>query len=219
MQIPQFDEAYHPIITSLSNHSDLDLVKLFQYYPEEGKYFVAIFCRYSSTVYTLVKYGGRSPAQTDYLFAVTWRHIYYEMMSLEVEDLMAIETASLQSWIINMTANCVNQADIPAAEAIQYSITHASPPLWCYLEQALDKLPPLSRLIVLLSQTYNWNEVQISSLLQTEGENFSPSQIGQELQASYQLLQGGLPTDIQQIYLNVNSSIAPRLSQNQPVHS
>jgi hypothetical protein len=218
MQIPQFDEAYHPIITSLSDRSDLDLVKLFQYYPEEGKYFVAVFCRYSSTVYTLVKYGGRSPAQTDYLFAVTWRHIYYEMMSLEVEDLMAIETASLQSWIINMTANCVNQADIPAAEAIEYSITHASPPLWCYLEQALDKLPPLSRLIVLLSQTYNWNEVQIASLLQTEGENLSPSQVGQELHSSYQLLQNGLPTDIQQIYLNVNSAIAPRLSQNQPVH-
>ncbi|PSB05203.1 RNA polymerase subunit sigma-70 [Merismopedia glauca] len=219
MQIPQFDEAYHPLVTSLSNHSDLDLVKLFQYYPEEGKYFVAIFCRYSSTVYTLVKYGGRSPTQTDYLFAITWRHIYYEMMSLEVEDLMAIDTTSLQSWIINMTANCVNQADIPAAEAIKYSVTHASPPLWCYLEQALDKLPPISRLIVLLSQTYHWNEVQISSLLQTEGENLSPSQVEEELRRGYQLLQAGLPIDIQQIYLDVNGLATAKASQNQPVHS
>jgi hypothetical protein len=214
MQIPQFDEACHPLVTSLSNHSDLDLVKLFQYYPEEGKYFVAIFSRYSATVYTLVKYGGRSLAQTDYLFAVTWRHIYYEMMSLEVEDLMAIDTTSLQSWIISMTANSVNQADIPAAEAIKYSLAHASPPLWCYLEQSLDKLPPLSRLIVLLSQTYHWNEVQISSLLQTEGENLSPSEVGIEFHRGYQLLEAGLPIDIQEIYLKVS-----RKSQNQPVHS
>lgn len=219
MQIPQFDEAYHPLITSLSNYSDLDLVKLFQYYPEEGKYFVAIFCRYSSTVYTLVKYGGRSPAQTDYLFAVTWRHIYYEMMSLEIEDLMTIDAASLQSWLINMTANSVNQADIPAPEAIKYSVASASPPLWCYLEQALDKLPPASRLILLLSQTYGWQEAEISSFLENEGESISPARVGDELEKGYQLLQKALPADIREIYLGGDRATPARLSPNQPVHS
>jgi hypothetical protein len=219
MQIPQFNETNHPLVTSLSNYSDLDLVKLFQYYPEEGRYFVAIFCRYSSTVYTLVRYGGRSPAQGDYLFAVTWRHIYYEMMSLEVEDLLAIDNSSLQSWIINMTANCVNQADMPAAEAIKYSVNQASPPLWCYLEQALDKLPPIPRLVILLSQTYQWNEVQISSLLQTEGENLSASQVAEELLKGYQLLEANLPADIRQIYLDNNGSLASIAYENQPVHS
>jgi hypothetical protein len=201
MQIPTFPEANHPLVKSLFHHTDDELLTLFQRYPDAGKYFTVIFCRYSPIVYTLIRHSARSPVQADYLFALTWRHIYYELGGLNLTSSeSAEESLTMQSWLINMTAFCINEMKLPPTEAIHYSLEATSPPLWCYVEQALDQLPPILRLIVLMSQTFHWSETRIAAYLQAEGEAIAPHEVANFLQEGYRMLEDKLPTDIRAIY-------------------
>jgi hypothetical protein len=198
VQIPQFPETHHPLVQSLFNYSDQELLSLFQRYPDQGRYFTVIFCRYSPIVYTLIHHSARSPVQADYLFAVTWRHIYYELGGL---NLTTSDTFNLQNWLINMTAFCINEIKPPPTEAIHYSLKDSSPPLWCYVEQALEQLPPILRLTVLMAQTFHWSETRIAAYLQAEGEAISPEDVANFLQEGYRMLEDNLPADIRVIYL------------------
>lgn len=160
-------------------------------------------------VYTLIRHSAKSPVQADYLFATTWRHVFHELGGL---DLRAISidgepAITLQSWLINITAVCINQAELPPVESIHYNLQAAPPPLWCYIERSLDQLPPVLRLIVLMAQTFNWSETRISAYLQAEGEIMSPAEVRDRLQEGYQLLEAALPEDVRTIYLGGNTRI------------
>lgn len=201
MQIPHFPESNHPIVKSLFHYSDQELLTLFQRHPEQGRYFTAIFCRYSPIVYTLIQHLARSPVQADYLFALTWRHIYFELGGLDLREVSGTGLLTFQNWLINITAVCINQADLPPVESIHYDLKAAPPPLWCYVEQVLERFPPMMRLMVLMAQTFNWSDIRIAAYLQAEGENLSPADVRNRLQEGYQLLEGALPEDIRAIYL------------------
>ncbi|MEH2236969.1 sigma-70 family RNA polymerase sigma factor [Nostoc sp.] len=201
MQIPHFPEANHPLVKSLFHYSDHELLTLFQRHPDAGKYFTVIFCRYSPIVYTLIRHSARSPVQADYLFALTWRHIYYELGGLNLTDSESGEEAlTMQNWLINMTAFCINEIKLPPTEAIHYSLQATSPPLWCYVQQALDQLPAVLRLIVLMAQTFHWSETRIAAYLQAEGQAIAPSEVANFLQEGYRMLEDKLPIDIRAIY-------------------
>lgn len=203
MHIPSFPECNHALVQELHHHSDRELLTLFQRYPDSGKYFVAIFCRYSPIVYSLIQHSIRSPAQANYLFAVTWRHLYYELGGLDVDEKTAQNpNFSLQSWLIQMTALCINRVELPPVEEINYSLQAVSPPLWCFVEQAIDRLMPRQRLIVLMAQTFHWSESRISAYLQAEGEVISPQEVRLELEEGYQQLEMALPEDVCKIYLD-----------------
>jgi DNA-directed RNA polymerase specialized sigma24 family protein len=204
VQIPNFPECSHPLVNSLSHHSDQELLTLLQRHPEVGQYFTAIFCRYSSIVYTLIRHSARSPVQADYLFAITWRHIYHELGGLDLRE-AGSERLTLQSWLINVTAVCINRAELPPVESIHYSLQAASPPLWCYVEQALGQLPPVQRLMILMAQTFHWSETRIAAYLQAEGEVISPTEVKAQLKEGYQQLEAVLPEDIRTIYLEMQT--------------
>lgn len=201
--IPTFPECSHPIVRSLAHYSDQELLTLFQRHPDEGQYFATIFCRYSPMLYTLIRHSARSPVQADYLFATTWRHIFHELggLDLRIPGADGQPLFTLQSWLLNITAICINRAELPPIESIHYDLKAASPPLWCYLERALDLLPPMSRLMVLMAQTFNWSETRISAYLRAEGENLSPSEVRVKLEEGYRLLEQALPDDVREIYL------------------
>lgn len=202
MQIPHFPEANHPLVKSLFHHSDQELLDLFQHHPDAGKYFTVIFCRYSPIVYTLIQHSARSPVQAEYLFALTWRHIYYELGGLDLKNPSPGQTGlTLQNWLINITAVCINEIQLPPTEAIHYSLQATSPPLWCYVEQALEQLPPILRLMVLMAQTFHWSETRIAAYLQAEGEKITPPEVANFLQEGYRMLEDKLPKDIRAIYL------------------
>jgi hypothetical protein len=212
VQIPHFSESNHPIVKSLFHHSDQELLTLFQRHPEHGKYFTAIFCRYSPIVFTLIRHSARSPVQADYLFALTWRHIFYELGGLDLRDDNTPGSNSFQNWLINMTAVCINQADLPPVESIHYNLKAAPPPFWCYLEQAMEKLPAVIRLMVVMAQTFHWSETRIAAYLQAEGEVISPAQVRTQLNQGYQLLEEALPDDIREIYLGGEAAHPERKS-------
>lgn len=202
MQMQTSPEYRHPLITALNHHSDQDLLTLFQRHPEVGKYFVALFCRYAPIVHTLIRHSVRSSVQADYLFAVTWRHIYYELGGLDLHEHSTEEKPlTLQNWLISITAACINRVELPPVEEIHYALQKASPPLWCYLEQALAQLLPIQRLMILMAQTFHWSETRIAAYLQAEGDRVSAQEVKRQLEEAYRELEAALPQDIQNIYL------------------
>lgn len=224
MQIPTFPECDHELVKALTHHSDYALVESLQRSPTEGKYFIVLFCRYSSVVYSLIRHFAKSPVQADYLFALTWRHILSE---LSVVDLSLYEKAtaqaadlgdttadfSLQGWLINLTAAHINQVEVPDVESIHYVLADAPPPLWCYTEQALDRLLPRHRLMIVMAQTFEWSDTRIAAYLQAEGETLSAQAVRSELQVAYQALEGSIPDDVRTIYLNHPLTVVPSPSE------
>jgi hypothetical protein len=204
VQIPYFPEANHPVVQSLSRYSDQELLTLFQRNPDQGRYFTTIFCRYTPIVYTLIAHSVRSPVQADYLFALTWRHIYYELGGVDLRRSNQTQTVqlTLQNWLINVTAQCINQAKLPPVESIHYSLKAAPPVLWCYVNQALDRIPPLLRLMTIMAQTFRWSETRIAAYLQVEGEKIAPPEVNLKLQEAHRALELNLPQDIRLIYFD-----------------
>ncbi|NJP11828.1 MAG: sigma-70 family RNA polymerase sigma factor [Leptolyngbyaceae cyanobacterium RU_5_1] len=205
MIIPTFPECNHPLVKSLAHYSDQELLTLFQRHSDAGQYFAAIFCRYSPMVYTLIRHSARSPVQADYLFATTWRHIFHELGGLDLRTTANESGFTFQNWLINITAVSINQAELPPVEAIHYDLKSAPPPLWCYIERALDQLPPVLRLMVLMAQTFGWSETRISAYLQAEGDAMSSAEVRVRVQEGYQLLEENLPEDVRAIYLTGNT--------------
>jgi hypothetical protein len=206
MQVPEFPEAQHPFIQALSAHSDRELVYGFQQHQDEGKFFVAIFCRYAGLSYVLIRNMARAALQTDYLFARVWRNVFFELTYLDAgEPPDGTDDFSLQTWIFNKTALCINQEEAPSIESVQYALYIASPPLWCYLQVALDHLPPLRRLVLVLSQTFHWSDVRIAGFLQSEGESIEREALSQLKAEAYEVLTQTLPEDIKSIYFSPQS--------------
>lgn len=223
MKIPSFPECDHAIVQQLGHLSDRELLEHFKAEPEAGKYFVTIFCRYSPVVYTLVSHSARSPVQGDYLFALTWRHILNELggVNLSTTDPTEQEASTgrsltLQSWLINVTALCINQSALPEVEDIHYELEQASPPLWCYTERALNQLPPLERLILLMANTFRWSNTRISAYLQAEGERIPPAEIAVKRRQASQALEAALPEDIRVLYLAADTE-PPDQSLSEPM--
>ncbi len=218
MNIPTFPECDRDLVKALAYYSDRELVDKLQKSPSEGRFFTAIFCRYSSVVYSLIRHSARSPVQAGYLFALTWRHILNELggVDLSLWDDSADATSdrpsanfSLQKWLINLTAAHINQTMLPDVESIHYALSAAPPPLWCYTERALESLSPSHRLMVLMAQTFHWSETRIAAYLQAEGSQISPQTVQVELEVAYSALEQAIPTDIKSIYLDRPAAIAP----------
>ena len=206
VQLPPLPEIHHPKIQALFQKSDRELVTLFQRHPDEGQYFAAIFCRYGQVLYTLIGTATRSPVQSDYLFVKTWEYIYHEMRVL---DLRAnTPSLSLQSWLINIAAMMINRAEVPPVEEIQYSLKDTPPVFWCYLNQALNQIAGNLRLILLLSQTFQWSPTRIAAYLHAEGENISANDVKNLLNKAYRALEEAIPEDIRDIYLAQTAAIA-----------
>ncbi len=200
MSLPTFAESKHPLIQSLAQRSDQELLSLLQQHPDVGQYFVALFCRYSGLVYRVVQHATKSPVQTDYLFALAWRHVFNELSGVDLSNVQKVG-GGFQGWLLATIASCINTVKLPPVEEIHYDIQSASPPFWCYLDRALDEMPPTTRLIIVMAQTFNWSETRISAYLQAEGEILPPAEIRRQLETGYRVLETRLPEDIRSIYL------------------
>ena len=200
LSIPTFPEAHREILRELNDYSDRDLVSLHQLHPEQGKFFTALFCRYGAIVHSVVQHAVESQTQADYLFAIAWRQIFEELDRVKLStDPVA---TNWQNWLIDITGNTIDRIEIPPADRIRYDLEAASPPLRCYLERALDRIPPLSRLIVVMNQSLKWNEQKICAYLQGEGQQIPVASIPHYLTEGYQQLAAAVPEDIREIYLH-----------------
>jgi hypothetical protein len=197
MRVPEFSEANHPLLESLKTQTDLELLRQFQDYPKQGKFFAALFYRYYPIVYGLIWPTLVTHEATNYILAITWRQFFYEMRGLVFEDNFPLD--SLQDWLIYNTGVFLGQVSIP--EIITYDLEKTPPPLWCYVEQGLENLSPLSRFILVMSEKFNWNQTRIIAYLQAEGQIISLEEITDYLEEGYAQLDASIPSDIRTIYL------------------
>jgi hypothetical protein len=202
LSIPTFAEANHEILQSLANHTDRELVSLHQLHPEQGKFFTALFCRYGAIVHSIVQQAVESQLQADYLFAIAWRQIFAELGRVQLAT--DPEATNWQNWLMDITGGTIDRVEVPAPAQIRSTLTAAPPPLRCYLERGLDAIPPLSRLIVVMTQSLKWNEQRISAYLQGEGQKIPTADIPTYLATGYQQLEATVPTDIRDIYLRLD---------------
>lgn len=210
LSIPTFPEVDREIVRSLAVYSDRELVSLHQLHPEQGKFFTALFCRYGAIVHSVVQHAVESQVQADYLFAIAWRQIFEELDRIKLSA--NPEVTNWQNWTIDITGSAIDRTEVLPAERIRYSLAAASPPLKCYLERALDRLPPLSRLIVVMTQNLKWNEQRICAYLQGEGQKIPVASIPDYLVEGYRELEAAIPEDIRDLYLRGAS--APTLLKN-----
>ncbi len=202
LTLPTLPESQHQIIATLTECSDRELVSLHQLHPDRGKYFTALFCRYGAIVYSVVQHAAESPIQVEYLFAIAWRQIFHELS--QVQLLPDPEATNWQNWSIDITGKTIERVEVPFPAQIRYSLTEAPPPLWCYLERGLDRIPPVLRSIVVMTHCFKWNEQRISAYLQGEGETIAPTAIPAHLAEGCQQLEASLPQDIRDIYLAID---------------
>lgn len=202
MKLPDFLESSHPLVSPLLNWSDEELVTAFQNNPQEGKFFIAIFCRYAALTYSLLTNKAPSQIQVDYIFAKVWRNLFFELRTLTPEKMHGSnpKNQGLQAWIFNKTALSIHAESIPAIEDIPYCMETAPLPFWCYTQIALDTITPISRLVLVLSQTFRWPQTKIMSFLKAEGQNLSPSEFEKMLAHAQTELLHALPSDVQDIY-------------------
>ncbi|MEO0947007.1 MAG: sigma-70 family RNA polymerase sigma factor [Cyanobacteria bacterium J06641_5] len=204
LQPPLFPERQHPIVSALEGYDDLELLVAFQQYPSCGRYFVALFCRYGALLHTLVARSATTIVQVDYLFAMSWRHIFYELRGLDPHQLEATGTRSLRSWLVEMVGVCARCVTLPPPGAIRYDLSTAPPPLWCHLEGALDDLLPLERVVLLLTQSTGWTLEQVADRIAADtSESPSLTTLETSLHSARQRLERSLPSDLREIYLSL----------------
>jgi hypothetical protein len=192
MQLPDFCECQHPLVQALQGQEDAQLVRQLQAEPEQGRAFVALFCRYAPMVYALVTHAAPTGIQVDYLFATTWRYLYQQLRACSLPE----DMTSVQTWLVDRTGDWLAQVEVPAPEHIHYRLPAAPPPLWCYLEEALQKLATPLRLVMLLKTVGHWSEEQIAQEL-----GLTPDQVAALLPIGQRELLAHLPADIWSIYL------------------
>jgi hypothetical protein len=210
LSIPNFPEADREILQSLADCSDRELVSLHQLYPEQGKFFTALFCRYGAIVHSVVQQAVDSQAQADYLFAIAWRQIFAELGRVQLAA--DAEATNWQSWLMDITGSTIDRVEVPPDSQIRSTLAEAPPPLRCYLERGLDAISPLSRLIVVMTESLKWNEQRISAYLQGEGQKIPTAEIPTYLAAGYKQLEAAVPNDIRDIYLHGDNISVSRLS-------
>jgi hypothetical protein len=201
MEISPLPEANHPLIQALLTYQDDELLSLLQYHPERGKYFLAIFCRYSELIYTVITSSVSSEIVANWIFALAWQQIFTQLSTLELEPEGEPEGQSLSNWLIYLTSLTIAESESISVESINEDLSFTSLPLKFYLEQALDRLPPLNRLILVMTEKFAWSKEKIVTYLHEQGEIVSLAEVETYLQEGYQMLESNLPSDISSIYL------------------
>lgn len=192
MQLPDFCECQHPLIQALQEQTDRELLRQFQSEPTQGRAFVALFCRYALMVYALVSHAAPAGVQVDYLFATTWRYLFQQLREFSPPEGLT----SLQSWVVDRTGDWLSRAEIPPPDQIRYQLPVAPPPLWCYLQDALDQLATPLRTVMLLKTVGRWSDEQIGQEL-----DLTPEQVAALIPIGQNELMAHLPVDIWSIYL------------------
>ncbi len=197
-------ECRSSLVRGLGIYSDQELVTHLQNHPEQGRYFIALFCRFERQVDAQMR--TRLPPLSESQRHWIWEQLFLGLSQLQVTD---PGTFSLSTWMeqqvnMRMTEVEVSSQDQSERELVserEQSLAAISPVLHCYVQQALAKLPPDKRFVLVLHDTFRWTEHQILTQLRQEGISLSPQATLEFIQSARQTLFQELPGDIRALYL------------------
>jgi hypothetical protein len=203
--IPSFAEAHHELVQSVQHYSDAELVRSHRQAAPQAKFFVALFCRYSSITYSIIQHVAGEKIQVDYLFALAWQRIFDRLDQLEDKE---IDKIQWQNWIVSTAGELVSTEKLPASDRITYRLQEVSPPLRCFVERSLRLMQPLLRLVLMMSERWHWSTAKIYSQLNAEGEDISEMDVPLYISESQKAFTKTLPIDLLDIYRAASSILA-----------
>ncbi len=205
MTIPSFAEAHHELVRDVQHYSDAALVRSHRQEALQAKFFVALFCRYSSITYSIIQHVAGEQIQVDYLFALAWQRIFDRLEQLEDRE---IDKIQWQNWIVSTAGELMSTDQLPASDRITYRLQEVSPPLRCFVERSLKLMQPLLRLVLIMSERWQWSTGKISSQLAAEGEDVSDIDVPLYISESQKAFNKTLPIDLLDIYRATSSILA-----------
>jgi hypothetical protein len=179
------------------------LVTHLQNHPDQGRYFIALFCRFERQVEAQLQI--LVPQRTESQRRWIWQQLFLGLSQLRPSD---SDSLSLSSWLTQQLENLTNAGEAfshepshPGASEREGAQADISPVLLCYVQQALAKLPPDKRFVLVLHDTFRWSEHQILTQLRQEGISLTAEAMLELIQEARQRLFRELPGDIRALYL------------------
>jgi hypothetical protein len=183
-------------VRDLSTKEDAELVSLAVTQPQEGRYFLALYCRHQALVKSLLKYGPVTmPIELVGLQATLWSQVYEELSQVDTRRERFI------SWLVTRIARTL--VKVPYELQPYLRSGEVPVPLVPFLRSALDELPQPKRLLLVLCDVLDVAPSEAIKALSREGYILTEEELsGQLQQARRQVLQA-LPQDIYSIYFEV----------------
>jgi hypothetical protein len=187
-------------VCALSGKDDTELVALAIARPQEGRYFLALYCRHRGLVESLLKPDKRS-AELINLEATLWSQVYDDLRQFDLRQDRFV------SWLVTHVAKTLTK--IPNELPLSLRSRRVPVPLVPFLRRALDELPQPQRLLLILREIMNLPIPEMLEMLDKEGYTLTEEELITHLQrANYQVL-GALPQDIYTIYFEKKSDVPP----------
>ena len=185
-------------VRALSSKEDTELVSLAVAQPQEGRYFLALYCRHQALVQSLLKYGPVTmPLELVGLQATLWSQVYRELPQFDTRRERFI------SWLVTRIARTL--VKVPNELPPYLRSGEVPVPLVPFLRDALDELSQPKRLLLVLCDVLDVPAAEAINTLSREGYILTSEDLSAQLhQARRQVLQA-LPQDIYSIYFEVPS--------------
>jgi hypothetical protein len=185
-------------VCALSGKDDTELVALANARPQEGRYFLALYCRHRGLVESLLKPDKKS-SKTISLEATVWSRVYDDLPQFDLRQDRFV------SWLVTHVAETLTK--IP--DELPLSLRSARVPvsLVPFLRHALDELPQPQRLFLILHEIMNLSISRMLEMLDEEGYTLTEEELIAQLQRANCQVLGALPQDIYSIYFEKKSDL------------
>ncbi len=183
-------------ICALSGKDDTELVALAIARPQEGRYFLALYCRHRGLVESLLK-PEKMSVEVISLEATLWSQVYDDLRQFDIRQDRFV------SWLVTHVAKTLTK--IPDELPLRLRSEEVPVPLVPFLHRALDELPQPQRLLLILRDVMNFPVSQMLEMLDKEGYTLTEDELIAHLQRGTHQVLGTLPQDIYSIYFEEES--------------
>ncbi len=185
-------------VCALSGKGDTELVALAIARPQEGRYFLALYCRHRGLVESLLKPENMS-VEVISLEATLWSQIYDDLRQFDIRQ------DHFVSWLVTHVAKTLTK--IPDELPLCLRSGEVPVPLVPFLHRALDQLPQPQRLLLILREIMNFPISEMLEILDREGYTLTEEELTTHLQRATHQILGTIPQDIYSIYFEEKSDL------------
>ena len=183
-------------ICALSGKDDTELVALAIARPQEGRYFLALYCRHRGLVESLLK-PNKTSAEIIHLEATLWSQVYDDLRQFDLLQDRFV------SWLVTHVARTLTK--IPDELPLSLNSGKIPVSLVPFLRRALDQLPQPQRLLLILREIMDFPISEMLEMLDKEGYTLTEEELATQLQRANHQVLAALPQDIYSIYFEVTS--------------
>jgi hypothetical protein len=185
-------------VCALSGKGDTELVALAIARPQEGRYFLALYCRHRGLVESLLK-PEKMSVEVMSLEATLWSQIYDDLRQFDIRQ------DHFVSWLVTHVAKTLTK--IPDELPLYLRSGEVPVPLVPFLHRAVDQLPQPQRLLLILREIMNFPVSEMLEMLDREGYTLTEEELTTHLQRATHQVLGTIPQDIYSIYFEEKSDL------------